>query len=588
MLGSSGRRAPRTPLLLALVSCLLAAGDARAQLQRPSEEFQLPPPTFEEKEKAPEIERRRILPPITPLPRPALKAGVGVRVDAYRFEGNTVFTNAELGAVLAPWTGREIATEELEGAREALTRHYVERGYVSSGALLPDQEVADGTVTFQIVEGRLRDVVVADTRFFRKSYFESRLMLGADQPLRVQDLESRLQVFEQNDWVRRLAARLGPGDRKGDAILHLQVQEELPFRLGFEYANDTPVTLGEHTAHFEGEVANLMGLGDSVYSRWRQTEGLWEYDGRYRVPVTPWDTQLDGHFRYSDGEISRGVLKDANIDSNALTAGFSVIQPLWRTPRTTTRVALIGEWRRSETEIDGVGISFPGSGASSNGVSKLSLLRGAAEWIYRGRTQVVAFRQLATFGLPILNATKNPFGLPDRTFISSLSQLRWAMRFPRLRYTELSFRGDLQLSNDPLMTIEQIAAGGLDTVRGYPENQLIRDQAVIASLELRLPVYGGPTRNHFLQLAPFVDVAHGWNRDRVEEVRAPDDPNLKFRLELGSESETLVGIGAGLRYRFRRLLRAELYWGTNLTSDARIPSSLQNHGLHLRVRADLP
>jgi hemolysin activation/secretion protein len=187
-----------------------------------------------------------------------------------------------------------------------------------------------------------------------------------------------------------------------------------------------------------------------------------------------------------------------------------------------------------------------------------------------------------TFGLPGLGATNNDAGLPDRSFVSSLTQLRWGMRFPELRYTEIAFRADLQLTDDPLMTIEQISAGGLYTVRGYPENQLIRDSAAIASLEVRLPLYGDPARSHFLQLAPFIDVARGWSKDRFE----PD--GLGGRVKINPGSKTLAGTGLGLRYRFRRFLRAELYWGANLTSDADVPSSGQSHGVHFRIRAEIP
>jgi hemolysin activation/secretion protein len=54
--------------------------------------------------------------------------------------------------------------------------------------------------------------------------------------------------------------------------------------------------------------------------------------------------------------------------------------------------------------------------------------------------------------------------------------------------TEILFRTDLQLANNPLLPLEQLAVGGRYTVRGYQENQLVRDNGVIAQLEARVPV----------------------------------------------------------------------------------------------------
>ena len=58
-------------------------------------------------------------------------------VREFRTSGNTVIPDRELAEVTAPYAGRAITTEELLDVRDALTRLYVERGYVNSGAIVP-------------------------------------------------------------------------------------------------------------------------------------------------------------------------------------------------------------------------------------------------------------------------------------------------------------------------------------------------------------------------------------------------------------------------------------------------------------------
>jgi hypothetical protein len=47
-----------------------------------------------------------------------------------------------------------LTAEDLESLRLALTYYYVNHGYVTSGAVVPEQDVADGVLTMQIIEGK--------------------------------------------------------------------------------------------------------------------------------------------------------------------------------------------------------------------------------------------------------------------------------------------------------------------------------------------------------------------------------------------------------------------------------------------------
>lgn len=555
-----------------IAACLLVPGFAAAQglLQTPAREFQLETPRLRE-EPPPES----VLPPIPPPPperEPALEGGVFVR--AFRFDGNTVFDAAELERVTAPFAGRRISSSELRAARDAVTRLYIDAGYVTSGALLPDQRLEDGVVQLRIVEGRLRDVEVEGSDGFRPGYFRSRLLAGSERPLRVQDLEQRLQRFQQDPRLHRVAARLEPSEQRGESVLRLRVEEAFPATLGLEWSNDVPPSLGEHTGRVDASLVNILGVGDELSGRVRFAEGLVDPELRYGVPLNRWDTELETRVRYSDAKVVEEPFDAADFTSDAVTVGLGLLQPVWRTLTDTARIGLIGEWRRSDTDIDGEPFGFPGSGADpETGESTISVLRLGADWLHRGRSRVLAARQLVSFGLPVLGATSNPSGTPDSEFVSFLTQLRAAQRIERLLGLEIVLRADLQFSTDPLMPLEQIAVGGVDSVRGYRENQLVRDQAAIGGIELRLPLYRDD-RGHQIQLAPFFDAGRGWSAG--DRDSAPDD-------------DTLYGRGVGLRYRFRNLLSAELTWADSMSNVVDpTDDSLQDQGIYFRVRADLP
>ncbi len=71
---------------------------------------------------------------------------VQVFVRDVRVTGNTVFSETEIEEVTAPFKNRTLMTEDLERLRLALTLLYINKGYLTSGAIIPDQDVIDGIV----------------------------------------------------------------------------------------------------------------------------------------------------------------------------------------------------------------------------------------------------------------------------------------------------------------------------------------------------------------------------------------------------------------------------------------------------------
>src|SRR6185295_13625081 len=141
----------------------------------PSQRSAEPPPITKEKPLTPEPSPLAPY-PLPPLPgeRPGTAPGLHIFVKEIRLTGNTVFSTEDLQSVIAPYLNKELTTEDLEGLRLRLTLYYVNRGYITSGAILPDQSIKDGIVTYRILAGSLVKVDVEGTRWFRSSYLEKR------------------------------------------------------------------------------------------------------------------------------------------------------------------------------------------------------------------------------------------------------------------------------------------------------------------------------------------------------------------------------------------------------------------------------
>ena len=180
-----------------------------------------------------------------------------------------------------------------------------------------------------------------------------------------------------------------------------------------------------------------------------------------------------------------------------------------------------------------------------------------------------AARSTFSGGIDAFDATIDSASEPDGRFYAWLGQLQWVERLFERR-DELVMRVDTQFAGDPLPSLEQFSVGGAHSVRGYRENQLVRDNGVFTSIEYRLTAWSDPGRGHRVQLAAFYDRGRSWNRDRPTP-----------------EPKVLASAGIGLRATYYPWLNFEIYYGKPRTDVAGANDDLQDKGIHFQLRAQL-
>ena len=213
-----------------------------------------------------------------PPPRTAKQRGGGATFSwrDVTFGGSTLFDDAALTAVVADLMTAAATLTDLEIARTRLTRFYVDAGYVNSGALLPAQNVAGGTVRFDIIEGRLQEVrplgAAIGVEFgpggqLHPDYATDRLAKDAGEPLNVEELRRKFGQLLEDPMIARLDGRLLPGTKPGEALLELEVEPVRPFALAVSLNNAHSVSNGAFGVDADAQIRNLTGRGDFTISR---------------------------------------------------------------------------------------------------------------------------------------------------------------------------------------------------------------------------------------------------------------------------------------------------------------------------------
>ena len=552
-----------------------------------------------------------MVPVLPPLDFGTVGPSLKIKVQRFEFAGNTVFSKRELTKAVAQFSGREITSEDLEAARVALTKLYVDAGFISSGALLPDQDVSGGVIRFQIVEGRLQEVDLHGNFWFRAWWLKHQLARAAGRPVNFNHLKTGLQLLRQNPGITQINAELKPGIITGENILHVVVKEHHPFPLGFTLGNQRPPSVGEGLGEVRFDMLNLTGCNDPLELRWgllRWTrDGEMEYDGgdnmsaRYEFPVSPWGTTLAVYAGRNDASVIDETFAGLGITSQSEEFGATLRQPLLETLNDTVALTFGAERKHSQTFLLGQPFSF--SAGAIDGETDVFAWQLGLEWVHRSQLDVLSLRTTFTLGQPIFGATRGDPSritgttsgasaagfdpeIPDSKFFAWLGQAQYLRRIfdsekppetpekgakKLLRESLLIIRANAQLSDEPLLSSEQFSLGGLNSVRGYRENQLLRDNGIFASVEMRFPLVLRKDGAPAVSLAPFVDWGTGWDVNKV------DDHN-----------ETIVSAGLGLLFQPSKHMSATVYWGHPFVrlADTGGSSSLQDAGWHITVSFD--
>ncbi|MEG3927614.1 MULTISPECIES: ShlB/FhaC/HecB family hemolysin secretion/activation protein [unclassified Microcoleus] len=506
--------------------------------------------------------------PLTPVPGDDRPGIIGtIRVDRFEFEGNTAFSDRELAEVTQQFAGREITFAELIAAEAAVTQKYVAAGYINSGAVIIANQTfprEGGVVKMRIVEGGLDEIVISGNRRLNSNYVRSRLERATRRPLNRDRLLEALQMLQLDPLIGNISAELQAGSRPENSRLEVRVKEADSFSAEVFADNNRSPSVGSFRRGVRINQANLLGLGDGLEVSYANTDGSNEFNGSYTVPVNA----RNGTIGFAASAASTNIIEEpfdaAEIEGKSRTYELTYRQPIVEKPDRTLALGLSFSRQESDTFLSGERFALS-AGANERGETRVSAVRFFQEYVQRSSNQVFAARSQFSLGTNLFGATANDSG-PDSSFLAWRGQAQYV----RLLAPEtlLIVRSDIQLADRPLLSLEQIGIGGVQSVRGYRQDLLLTDSGAIASAEVRIPVWRVPEVEGLLQVAPFIDFGLGWNH-------SGEKPN--------PDSDKLLGAGLGLIWQMGDRLNVRLDYGIPLINARSGDRTFQEKGIYFRI-----
>lgn len=447
-----------------------------------------------------------------------------------------ILDEAFLNEVRTTWEGRIVSLNELLSIIDTLNGRYDALGFPTARAVLPPQDVDNGEVRIQLVEGRVGMIELQGSGSERyDAYVRRRLGLAPGELVSIDQLEEGLVRFNRLN-ESRLRAELAPGAEFGTTDLFLNLAPPQRLRASVFVDNLGRETNGEIRLGAFAQGRGLIFAGDTALAVATFSNGTESFSGAYSVPITQWDTVLELAATTGDTEIIEGAFEplDINGDSRDLTIGL--LQPVYVSAsqewavfaRFSSRESLSFFGGVLQEDIDLAVFSFGGTGQVS---------QGNGVWFTEQRANV-------GMGSGFLGGEEAFFA-----YRGTLSRLQ---RLGSSRFS-IAVNTAWQLSDDAdLPPSEQFQIGGSFTVRGASEGLLAARRGYFASVELIASLRSPFEPKETGLLGP---------RDRLD-VFAFADHGGTFPFKGGGEgidsNDFLQSVGVGSRFEFTKHLTGRI------------------------------
>lgn len=505
----------------------------------------------------------------TPSPETSPNSASGkIQVERIEVTGSSIFDEQKFTSLSKPFIGRAVSLEELTNLADSITQLYLNRGYITSRAVLVDQKITNGVVEIRVIEGSLEKIIIEGTKRLNPNYVRSRINLGASKPLSSANLEDQLRLLRNDPLFTNIEASLRPGSSLGQSILIVRVTEANPFQGRLSIDNYSPPSIGSERLGVNLTYRNLTGRGDEIAaSYYRTTQGGANiYDLSYQLPLNAMNGTLQLRTVINRNEVIQEPFKTFEISGESQLYEISYRQPLVRSPREELALSLGFTFQDGQTFTFAGATPF-GFGPDRDGNSRTRVIKFGQDYVIRDVQGAWAVRSLFSFGIGAFDATINSDPIPDGRFFSWLAQFQ---RVQRLNQNNLLIaQAEVQLTPNPLLPSQQFVVGGGQSVRGYRQNIRAGDNGIKFSLENRITTQHDAAGNPSLQIAPFVDLAYVWNVD--------DNPNSL------QKQKFLAGLGMGILYQPIPSLNLRLDYGLPLVNLDDRATNAQDDGFYFSL-----
>jgi hemolysin activation/secretion protein len=489
-------------------------------------------------------------------------------IAAFDVTGVKILDQRAIEDAVYPFSGPDKTTADVEAARKALQDAYAKRGYESVQVDVlpqPEEQFAQGIIGISVSEAPVGQVAVVGAKHHSLELVRKQIpSLAAGQPLNVKQLQTELAAANRFP-DRSITPSFKPGATPGSIDVDLNVEDSLPVHGSVEINNDHSPSTRPLRANATLSYSNLWGLGHTISGSYiaapqdrKQSE---VFSGSYTLPFlgSPWTLVLYGYKSNSNVAAQGGV--------SVLGNGYQIgTRAIYRLPGDTLIQSLTLGFDYKHFNQN---TSVAGKLAATTPIEYLPLyaayglsLGNDKQTLDLSLSATAGFRVFKRIGCFDVGGTttclptdqfKNKDFDSNENFVHANLELDYKRTLPMDFLLGAKFNG--QIADSHLVTNEQFAIGGLNSVRGYYSAENVGDIGYALSLELSSPSLAP-------HLPKFVDELRLFGFVENGQIRLIN-PDVGV-----TRHDALLSVGGGARLRLFGHISGELAVGLPIWNGA--------------------
>jgi hemolysin activation/secretion protein len=461
--------------------------------------------------------------------------------------GARAIPRGQLITAYQPYLGKKVSQADLAAIATAVSELYRAAGFHLSRAIVPPQDIQNGQVRFQVIEGSITEVALKGDG---AEQFGLRPMLDpvlAEQPSRLTTLERQLLLINARPGVRitdTALEEIGAGSGRFRLVVYVKTWH---IYMSFGLDNLGSSSVGPWQSYATGAFNSYLAPGDTLALNLSTTPG----DPRelafgrlsYDIPIGIDGMRVGASGLYSEvrpGDFRRLYGDVTKTESFELHGSLIPLQSQKSTLTLTVATAFSNV---SESDVFGPIYNDHIRTVSLTSDYRLQDNFGGTNYL------TLMWRQ----GLDILGASHRDDDFLSRDGASGKFSVLdfWFTRYQTLSDAwSVKVSAASQIASGPLFTSQQFYLGGAAFGRGYGSAEISGDNGIAGSLELRFDQKLNYQYLTGYQVYGFVDAGAAWNDGySYADGLALTSAGAGVRLFLGDDLRADVGVAVPLSYR---------------------------------------
>ncbi len=441
-------------------------------------------------------------------------------IREYRVLGAHQLPPIEVEEAVYPFLGPGRTADDVEKARAALEKAYQDKGYQTVSVEIPQQQPKGGIVFLQVNEAKVGRLRVKGARYYDINAIKKGAPSLAEGTVPNFNQVTRDIVALNQLPDRRVTPVLRPGVEPGTVDIDLNVKDTPPLHASLELNNRYSPNTSQLRLNGSVSYTNLWQLGHAIGGSFQiapeRLDDAKVYSGYYvaRFPFVDWlSVMIEG--TKQDSNVS--TLGSLNVAGRGEVVGMRAMMTLPPPFKDFYHSLNLGFDYKHFDQLVTVGTS--------------SVLTPITYWpvtaaytaSYVPKGSITTFDGSITYGLRGLGSNQSDFDFSRFNASGNFIYLRADLAHTHDLPAGFQAYGRVQgqLADQPLINSEQFGGGGLSTVRGYLESEVLGDNAIFGTVELRSPSLFGwfdkEARNNEWRIYIFGDAGTVTLRDTLPE-----------------------------------------------------------------------